>query len=279
MRGVGTSTCTCHPHELQTRLRSLCVLPLCARWQPRFFEPLRRTFRLHFAEDFGAQLANITNNYALYAVETLLFFGSQASVESLSFQSGWFVDACVPGASLRSVRRTGGLVRSWAAVGVNATRMTRAHAQHAGAVDIQCRDSSGVLINQVLYGPACGANLPCGRHMYLAPQPRPCGQPRLAERLMLTNRTGRAALSPGAGSIARRCAALAPDAYRTRQGAAERASSNKAARPRAQIEATKSSLQGRQRSGDAIGAASNGKGGKKRGSEGGKTMKRSALLG
>ena len=65
-----------------------CLRPGRARAQPSFFEPLRRTFRLHFAEDFGAELSRITNNYALYAVETLLFFGSQASVESLSFQSG-----------------------------------------------------------------------------------------------------------------------------------------------------------------------------------------------
>ena len=50
---------------------------------PSFFEPLRRSYRLHFAEDFGPLLANISNNYALYAVETLIFFGSQLYAETL----------------------------------------------------------------------------------------------------------------------------------------------------------------------------------------------------
>ena len=188
-----------------------------ARAQPSFFEPLRRTFRLHFAEDFGAELSSITNNYALYAVETLLFFGSQASVESLSFQSGWFVDACFPGASLRAVHRQklslmNALGRPWGSAGVNATAFAAAQAAYAGAVDIQCRDGSGVLVNGVLYGPACGTNLPCGRNMYLAPQPRACGQPRLPDRLMLANRTTNAYGLPRSGPAAsRKCAVLGAD--------------------------------------------------------------------
>ena len=203
---------THHMHHAHAPLRPTHAHPTWVHpWptQPAFFEPLRRTFKLHFAEDFGPQLKDITNNYALYAVETLLFFGSQASVESLSFQSGWFVDACFPGASLRGGRGRAGAggVRTWTSIGVNTTRMAAAHARHPGAVDIQCRDASGVLINGVLYGPACGANYPCGRRMYLAPQPTPCGQPRLAERLMLTNRSF-VAKAKGVGSSERlRCAA------------------------------------------------------------------------
>ena len=186
---------------------------------PSFFAPLRRTFKLHFAEDFGATLTRlgITNNYALYAVETLLFFGSQASVESLSFQSGWFVDACFPAASMRvggmrgaganSVwRRALGMGR-WpnasSAPSSAASSAPVAPAAPSAAVDLQCRDTSGALINGVLYGPACADNRPCGKGMYLAPAPKPCGQPRLSERLMLTNRTS--------ARGARRCAALTPD--------------------------------------------------------------------
>jgi hypothetical protein len=181
---------------------------------PSFFEPLRSQYRLHFAEDFGPQLANITNNYALYAVETLLFFGSQASVESLGFQSAWFVDACFPATSMRTRRGSARL----AALGV-ANASSQQHGPHdrglfASAVDIQCRDQSGILINGVLYGPACASNAPCGRDMYLAPAPKPCGRPRLPERLMVPRNAtaGRsvAASSRTAGlSMTRRCASLA----------------------------------------------------------------------
>ena len=38
----------------------------------------------------------MTNNYALYAVETLLFFGSVGSVETFAYQVSWFDDACFP---------------------------------------------------------------------------------------------------------------------------------------------------------------------------------------
>ena len=232
-----------------------CDLP----WQPAFFEPLRQTFKLHFAEDFVTPMAAITNNYALYAVETLLFFGSQASVESLSFQSGWFVDACFPGSSLRGGRGRagGGVVRTWAANGVNVSRMAQAHADHPGAVDIQCRDNSGVLINGVLYGPACGSNLPCGRRMYLAPQPTPCGQPPLTERLMLTNRSfvakGKAAKAKGIGSAERmRCAAREGQVEVARgegragfaSGAPGHASRNTAKTSRAHVDAAVSKVQG-----------------------------------
>ena len=164
---------------------------------PSFFDPLRKSYRLHFAEDFRPQLANVTNNYALYAVETLVFFGSQMSVEGLSFQSGWFVDACFPAAGLRAAQRrrdSGTTTRSpWASAAAssgNATRFAAAHAAFSGAVDLQCRDGSGLLVNGVLYGPACALNLPCGRKMYLAPQPQSCGQPPLSERLMLSPRNG-----------------------------------------------------------------------------------------
>ena len=188
---------------------------------PAFFAPLRATFRLHFAEDFPAQLANITNNYALYAVETLLFFGSQASVESLSFQSSWFVDACFPAASMRG-RRGGRLADArqqqlqWPLPPPQEQRQGGAARQpgpggqdtNLSAINMQCRDATGVLVNDVLYGAACVSNAPCGKDMYLAPAPRPCGQPRLPERIMLSDRSAhRVAL--GRTGAPRRCAAIA----------------------------------------------------------------------
>lgn len=52
--------------------------------RPAYFERLRERYTLHFAEDYAEELNNVTrgavsNNYALYALETLLFFGSQAA--------------------------------------------------------------------------------------------------------------------------------------------------------------------------------------------------------
>ena len=175
---------------------------------PSFFEPLRASFRLHFAEDFGRELSNITNNYALYAVETLLFFGSQASVESLGFQSGWFVDACFPAYSMRG---SGGMMRR------RFNTSMAARGAFAAAVDIQCRDASGILINGVLYGQACANNLPCGKSMHLAPQPHSCGQPPLPERLMLSNRTAeqqQQQRAKGGATRAPRCSSLSFESRR-----------------------------------------------------------------
>ena len=167
---------------------------------PSFFQPLRRSYRLHFAEDFGPLLSNITNNYALYAVETLVFFGSQMSAETFNYQSAWFVDACFPAASLRTPKRERSSIRAWH----DGLSGIVASAAAAGAVELHCRDQSGVLLNGVLYGPACVANLPCGKGTALVPPPKGCSQPPLSERLMLTNRTARAA----AGGRSR-CASLA----------------------------------------------------------------------
>ena len=135
---------------------------------------MRASFRLHFAEDFGRELSNITNNYALYAVETLLFFGSQASVESLGFQSGWF-DACFPAYSMRG---SGGMMRR------RFNTSMAARGAFAAAVDIP----SGILINGVFYGQACANNLPCGEHAPGAAATQ-LWAAAASERLMLSNRT------------------------------------------------------------------------------------------
>ena len=82
----------------------------------------------------------------------------------------------------------------------------------AGAVDIQCRDPSGILINGVLYGQACANNPPCGKQMALVPQPRSCGKPPLSERLMLSNNRSAAK----AALRGPRCASLMPDSRRAR---------------------------------------------------------------
>lgn len=87
------SVADCRRMELMTRPEALgqamsLWLPRGARVYigstepPAYFDGLRQRFSLHFAEDFAAELANITNNYALYAVETLLLLGSASMVET-----------------------------------------------------------------------------------------------------------------------------------------------------------------------------------------------------
>ena len=112
----------------------------------------------------------MTNNYALYAVETLLFFGSVGSVETFAYQVSWFDDACFPAYAHRgTAAKREGAAAAAAAAG-------------APAVEVGCRDASAVVVNGVYYGSACvprtakrgSANPPCGK-MALIPEPSGCG--------------------------------------------------------------------------------------------------------
>ncbi|KAL1529702.1 hypothetical protein AB1Y20_000641 [Prymnesium parvum] len=139
--------------------------------KPAFFAPLRPHFKLHFSDDFPAETANITNNYALYAMETLIFFGSVASVETFGYATSWFADACFPAAGLKGSK--------------SQPSASLAERRGASAVDVQCRDGGGTLVNGVLYGRACTNNPPCGRKMALVPSPISCG--RLLPDALLRN--------------------------------------------------------------------------------------------
>ena len=86
-------------------------------------------------------------------------FGEQASVETFSYQTSWFVDACFPAAATRRAIAPAGSARRGA----------------AGAVQVECRDKGGVRVNGVLYGRACAENAPCGRAQHLVPAPQSCG--------------------------------------------------------------------------------------------------------
>ena len=125
--------------------------------RPDFFAPLRSSFRLYFAEDFGRALANVSNNYELYAVETLLFFGSSGTVETLGYAASWVQDACFPAARLRAESRSG----RWAA------RMLLRHANGSGGVRVECVDRFGLVANGVRCAPPSAARgqagVPSGR--------------------------------------------------------------------------------------------------------------------
>ena len=97
---------------------------------PAFFSSLRSEYALYLPEDFATELSSVTNNYALYAVETLVLFCAASVVQAsppprsplatraprlklassraalpraqtFGYASSWFADACFPAASLR----------------------------------------------------------------------------------------------------------------------------------------------------------------------------------
>ena len=77
---------------------------------PSFFEgsPLARTYRLLFASNFTSLLAEkVDNNYALYAVESLLFVGAELYVETYGYTRGNYMRGCWPYAA-RDVAEAGG---------------------------------------------------------------------------------------------------------------------------------------------------------------------------
>lgn len=65
---------------------------------PAFFEgtPLATTYRLLFASNFSAQLRPLDNNYAVYAVESLLFVGAELYVETYGYTRGNYMRGCWP---------------------------------------------------------------------------------------------------------------------------------------------------------------------------------------
>lgn len=127
---------------------------------PAYFAPLRRAFNLSFAEDFraGTSLGALPSNYALYAAETLVFFGAASMVETFGSQTSWITHACFPAMGLRGNRDHAKKARRG---GGGAT---------SAAVHIDCMDARGVVANGVYYGRACVANPPCGEAMNLIPE-------------------------------------------------------------------------------------------------------------
>ena len=65
---------------------------------PHFFEgtPLAAAYRLLFASNFSSQLAPLDNNYAVYAVESLLFVGAELYVETYGYTRGNYMRGCWP---------------------------------------------------------------------------------------------------------------------------------------------------------------------------------------
>lgn len=140
--------------------------------KPGFFSALRPHYNLKFAEDFPAEFANLTNNYELYAIESLLSFGAGAYMETNQYAHVWFNKGCFPARErlLRNVpRKEPQRLRvslndfSGTSVGNNATDDPR-------VVPSRCDNNFGsasITVHDVSYGTACGHNPPCGDQMSL----------------------------------------------------------------------------------------------------------------
>ena len=118
----------------------------------RFFAPLRslQPRPIFLAGDFSALLDAHKvsgNNYALYAVERLLFFGAAAHAETFEQSLEWFHLACFPAFAVHQHERES---PSW----------------------LKAASRCAVSAHGVVYGEACWAR--CARAMHLYPFPKSC---------------------------------------------------------------------------------------------------------
>lgn len=63
---------------------------------PAFFAPMASSYTLLFASNFSEQLRGVSNNYAKYAIESLVFVGSDLYVETYGYTRGNFMRGCYP---------------------------------------------------------------------------------------------------------------------------------------------------------------------------------------
>ena len=56
-----------------------------------FFSPLAGVWNLLFASNFSEPLRGVSNNYALYAIESLLFVGADVYMETFGYTRGNFM--------------------------------------------------------------------------------------------------------------------------------------------------------------------------------------------
>jgi hypothetical protein len=125
----------------------------------RFFRPVqqqRPVYTSHnFSDIFRAHGAE--NNFEVYAIERLLFFGAAAHAETIPIAHEWFKQACFP--AFAAVRRHEGSDRS----------------SSASSSRARC----GVSVHGVVYGDACSVSSSrprCGAMHLLKPRPNPCAR-------------------------------------------------------------------------------------------------------
>ena len=114
---------------------------------PPFFAPLASAYDLVFASNFSRLLQDVTNNYAKYAVESLVFVGSELYVETYGYTRGNYMRGCFP---YMARERTAAVPRESA------------------------KESGQAAVFGVVYGRACSRT--CHEDLHLIPSPpkRPC---------------------------------------------------------------------------------------------------------
>ncbi|KAL1507274.1 hypothetical protein AB1Y20_008122 [Prymnesium parvum] len=136
---------------------------------PPYFAALRPKFELFMPEDFPAELESITDNYALYAVETLLLFGASSVVQTFGHATSWFSTACFPA---RLLAINGNIHR-----GKVASQRTGANTE-GSSIQVECVGRMSARVNGVVYSSACTANPPCGTMSFIpgkGERPHGCG--------------------------------------------------------------------------------------------------------
>ena len=149
---------------------------------------------------------NISNNYQLYAVETLLIFGAAATVETFERSHESLRQACFPATALRHTGRGsrgggggsgggsgggggsgdgggsgGGGGGGGSGGGGEAHALLSSRLGQTGmGLSVERSDERAVVVAGVHYGHACTDNPPCGQKMALVPHgqspPRSCGR-------------------------------------------------------------------------------------------------------
>ena len=140
---------------------------------------------------------NISNNYQLYAVETLLVFGAAATVETFERSHESLRQACFPATTLRHTGRgsrgggggtggggsgggsgSGGGGDGSGGGGEPHALPSSRLGQTSMPLSVDLSDERAVVVAGVHYGHACTDNPPCGQKMALVPHdqspPRSC---------------------------------------------------------------------------------------------------------
>ena len=85
---VMSHSASCALRALRRFFAEQTTVYIASTEKPGFFSALRPPYNLKFAEDFPAEFANLTNNYELYAIESLLSFGAGAYMETNQYMYG-----------------------------------------------------------------------------------------------------------------------------------------------------------------------------------------------